>query len=151
MASSAQSWGPLNFSSPSTHRIVIHSRTEHRGPRFTLYTHSCYMDLNHVAIKIWSILEVCELSTSFFRSGGTFKLKLRLPVSELWLQNSVDGVSESSVSTNKSFVIGWPTISYVATFRYVFLSIVKKCVLCLLIFSSTFLQYFVKHLVWSCL
>eukprot|EP00795_Rhopilema_esculentum_P017584 gene17584-9219_t len=51
------------------------------------------------------------------KSGASFKLKLRLPVSELWLQSAIDGVCESTVAPNKSFVVGWPTVSYVATFR----------------------------------
>ncbi|XP_065057900.1 uncharacterized protein LOC135685764 isoform X2 [Rhopilema esculentum] len=50
------------------------------------------------------------------KSGASFKLKLRLPVSELWLQSAIDGVCESTVAPNKSFVVGWPTVSYVATF-----------------------------------
>ena len=71
---------------------------------------------------------VLSFSLLSLRSGASFKLKLRLPVSELWLQCSIDGVSESNVAASKSFVIGWPTVSYVATFRYEILICKVQCI-----------------------
>lgn len=55
------------------------------------------------------------------RSGGHFKLKDKVRISELWLSTNVDDVAEGSVgkSRDTSFVIGWPpSVSMVATFRY---------------------------------
>ena len=51
------------------------------------------------------------------RSGGNFKLKDKVRISELWLATCVDEIAEVSKSRDTSFVIGWPTINVVATFR----------------------------------
>jgi hypothetical protein len=53
------------------------------------------------------------------KSASTFKLKHRVRVSEMWLANCVDEVTETSVSLERSFVVGWPTCNYVATFNSV--------------------------------
>ena len=51
------------------------------------------------------------------RSGGNFKLKDKVRVSELWLTRcSLDDVTELNKSADTSFVIGWPTTNVVATF-----------------------------------
>ncbi|XP_039300570.1 uncharacterized protein LOC111049360 [Nilaparvata lugens] len=53
------------------------------------------------------------------RSGGNFKLKDKVRVSELWLTASpaaLDDVAELHRSPDTSFVIGWPTTNVVATF-----------------------------------
>ncbi len=55
-------------------------------------------------------------TVSIFRQTASYKLKTRLAVSDLWLKESIDGVTEDVVAADRSFVIGWPTISYVATF-----------------------------------
>ncbi|KXJ24409.1 Rho GTPase-activating protein 20 [Exaiptasia diaphana] len=49
------------------------------------------------------------------KSAATYKLKHRVRVSELWLSNCVDDVSDSR-PVDKSFVIGWPTTNCVFTF-----------------------------------
>lgn len=55
------------------------------------------------------------------RSGGHFKLKDKVRISELWLATCVDEVAEGSAVTKSrdtSFVIGWPpSVNLVATFR----------------------------------
>ncbi|XP_066594917.1 rho GTPase-activating protein 20-like isoform X2 [Prorops nasuta] len=51
------------------------------------------------------------------RSGGNFKLKQSVRMSELWLTAShIEDVAESSKSQETSFVLGWPTTNVVATF-----------------------------------
>ncbi|XP_070567482.1 rho GTPase-activating protein 20-like isoform X2 [Ptychodera flava] len=50
------------------------------------------------------------------KSGTTFRLKQRVRVSELWTACCLDVVCESNKSTDKSFVLGWPTTNYVVTF-----------------------------------
>uniref|UniRef100_A0A1B6K974 Rho-GAP domain-containing protein n=1 Tax=Graphocephala atropunctata TaxID=36148 RepID=A0A1B6K974_9HEMI len=51
------------------------------------------------------------------RTGGNFKLKDKVRVSELWLsRNSLDDVTELNKSADTSFVLGWPTTNVVATF-----------------------------------
>lgn len=52
-----------------------------------------------------------------FRSSTTFKLKHRIRVCELWIADCIDDITELTRPTDKSFVIGWPTTNYVATFR----------------------------------
>lgn len=54
------------------------------------------------------------------RSGGHFKLKDKVRISELWLATCVDEVAEGSAgkSRDTSFVIGWPpSVNLVATFK----------------------------------
>lgn len=56
------------------------------------------------------------------KSGSNFKLKDKVRVSEMWLNESpsvIDEVAEVPKSSDTSFVIGWPTTNYVAVFRLV--------------------------------
>lgn len=50
------------------------------------------------------------------RSGGTFRLKEKVLVCELWTSNCVNEVSEISLSHETSFVLGWPTVNVAVTF-----------------------------------
>ncbi|XP_046492740.1 rho GTPase-activating protein 20 isoform X3 [Neodiprion pinetum] len=51
------------------------------------------------------------------RSGGNFKLKQSVRMSELWLTaGHIEDVAESNKSQDTSFVLGWPTTNVVATF-----------------------------------
>jgi len=51
------------------------------------------------------------------RSSTTFKLKHRVRVCEMWTSKTcMDEVSEATRTEEKSFVIGWPTTNFVATF-----------------------------------
>ena len=86
-----------------------------------------------------------------FRSNTTFKLKHRVRVCELWLATCLDEVSEATTLTpDKSFVIGWPTANTVVTFatpemKELWLSKVKEsvCKWCndVLITSETLITY----------
>lgn len=54
------------------------------------------------------------------KSGSNFKLKDKVRISEIWLNESqtvIDEVAELPKSSDTSFVVGWPTINYVAVFR----------------------------------
>ncbi|KAG0720622.1 Rho GTPase-activating protein 20 [Chionoecetes opilio] len=51
------------------------------------------------------------------RSGGNFKLKEKVRVSEMWLSSCLDDVAEVSKSQETSFVVGWPTTNVIASFR----------------------------------
>ena len=56
---------------------------------------------------------------SSLRSSTTFKLKHRVRVCEMWTSltpRGMDEVSEATRTAEKSFVIGWPTTNFVATF-----------------------------------
>ncbi|KAK0083992.1 hypothetical protein PV325_007803 [Microctonus aethiopoides] len=51
------------------------------------------------------------------RSGGNFKLKQTVKMSELWLTSGhIEDVAETNKSQETSFVLGWPTTNVVATF-----------------------------------
>ncbi|XP_034945775.1 rho GTPase-activating protein 20-like isoform X2 [Chelonus insularis] len=51
------------------------------------------------------------------RSGGNFKLKQTVKMSELWLTaGHIEDVAETNKSQETSFVLGWPTTNVVATF-----------------------------------
>ena len=52
------------------------------------------------------------------RSGGNFKLKEKVRVSEIWMtRGGLEDVAEIPKSEDTSFVIGWPTTNVVVTFR----------------------------------
>ena len=51
------------------------------------------------------------------RSGGNFKLKEKVRLSEMWLAGCLDDVAEVAKDPATSFVIGWPTTNVVVTFR----------------------------------
>ncbi|XP_053633237.1 uncharacterized protein [Cherax quadricarinatus] len=53
------------------------------------------------------------------RSGGNFKLKEKVRVSEMWLSSCLDDVAEVAKSHDTSFVMGWPTTNVVASFSCV--------------------------------
>ncbi|XP_052244356.1 uncharacterized protein LOC127853683 isoform X2 [Dreissena polymorpha] len=53
------------------------------------------------------------------KSNTKFKLKHRLPLGELWVAYCIDEVTELTLTQEHSFVIGWPTTNYVATFQSV--------------------------------
>ncbi|CAB0012029.1 unnamed protein product [Nesidiocoris tenuis] len=51
------------------------------------------------------------------RSGGNFKLKEKVRVSEIWMcLNGIEDVCEVTKSRDTSFVLGWPTTNVVVTF-----------------------------------
>lgn len=58
-------------------------------------------------------VECCYL----FRSTSSFKLKHRVRVSEIWLASCLDDVCETTKPSDRSFVVGWPTTNFVATFK----------------------------------
>lgn len=51
------------------------------------------------------------------KSNTTFKLKHRIRMCELWIADCIDDVTELTRLPDVSFVIGWPTTNYVATFK----------------------------------
>ncbi|XP_050733676.1 uncharacterized protein LOC127007108 isoform X2 [Eriocheir sinensis] len=53
------------------------------------------------------------------RSGGNFKLKEKVRVSEMWLSSCLDDVAEVAKSQETSFVMGWPTTNVIASFSCV--------------------------------
>ncbi|XP_037079652.1 rho GTPase-activating protein 20-like [Pollicipes pollicipes] len=50
------------------------------------------------------------------RSGGNFKLKDKVRLSEMWLTSCLDEVADVARDPGTSLVMGWPTTNVVATF-----------------------------------
>ncbi|XP_023145687.2 rho GTPase-activating protein 20 [Amphiprion ocellaris] len=50
------------------------------------------------------------------KSPTHFKVKAQVRVCEMWTANCMDEVCEGSTNLERSFVMGWPTCNYVATF-----------------------------------
>lgn len=50
------------------------------------------------------------------RPSGTYKLKEKILISEVWLSDCIDDVCETNKQMENSFVLGWPTTNVVATF-----------------------------------
>ncbi|XP_028411869.1 uncharacterized protein LOC114534603 [Dendronephthya gigantea] len=53
------------------------------------------------------------------KSSSYYKLKERVKLSEMWVAGCIDDVAENVKSPEKSFVLGWPTENFVATFSSV--------------------------------
>ncbi|KAL7979908.1 hypothetical protein Chor_004389, partial [Crotalus horridus] len=51
------------------------------------------------------------------KSSSSLKLKKKVHLSEVWTGSCLSEVSEKKMSPDTSFVIGWPTVNYVVTFR----------------------------------
>ncbi|XP_006890921.1 PREDICTED: rho GTPase-activating protein 20 [Elephantulus edwardii] len=48
--------------------------------------------------------------------NNNFKIKNKVKLSDMWTAGCVDEVGEGNTSAMKSFVLGWPTVNFVATF-----------------------------------
>lgn len=51
------------------------------------------------------------------RHKDNFKLKNQIKLNDMWTASCVDEVGDGKSSAMKSFVLGWPTQNFVATFR----------------------------------
>ncbi|XP_070094475.1 rho GTPase-activating protein 20-like isoform X1 [Equus caballus] len=45
-----------------------------------------------------------------------FKIKNKVPLNTIWIANCLDKFGEVDTSAKRSFVLGWPTVNFVATF-----------------------------------
>ncbi|XP_070832492.1 rho GTPase-activating protein 20 [Chaetodon trifascialis] len=50
------------------------------------------------------------------KSPTHFKVKSQVRVCEMWMASCIEEVCEGSTNSERSFVMGWPTCNYVATF-----------------------------------
>ncbi|XP_036751585.2 rho GTPase-activating protein 20 isoform X2 [Manis pentadactyla] len=48
--------------------------------------------------------------------NNNFKIKNKIKLSDMWTASCVDEVEEGNTNAMKSFVLGWPTVNFVATF-----------------------------------
>ncbi|XP_012514587.1 PREDICTED: rho GTPase-activating protein 20 [Propithecus coquereli] len=48
--------------------------------------------------------------------NNNFKIKNKIKLTDMWIASCVDEVGEGNTNTMKSFVLGWPTLNFVATF-----------------------------------
>ncbi|ELW64234.1 Rho GTPase-activating protein 20 [Tupaia chinensis] len=51
--------------------------------------------------------------------NNNFKIKNKIKLTDMWTASCVDEVGEGNTNAMKSFVLGWPTVNFVATFRYI--------------------------------
>lgn len=49
--------------------------------------------------------------------NNNFKIKNKIKLTDMWTANCVDEVGEGNTNAMRSFVLGWPTVNFVATFR----------------------------------
>uniref|UniRef100_A0A8C3VW39 Rho GTPase-activating protein 20 n=2 Tax=Catagonus wagneri TaxID=51154 RepID=A0A8C3VW39_9CETA len=50
------------------------------------------------------------------RYNNNFKIKNKVKLTDMWTASCVDEVEEGNTNAVKSFVLGWPTVNFVATF-----------------------------------
>ncbi|XP_062949341.1 rho GTPase-activating protein 20-like [Cynocephalus volans] len=48
--------------------------------------------------------------------NNNFKIKYKIKLTDMWTATCVDEVGEGNTNAMKSFVLGWPTVNFVATF-----------------------------------
>ncbi|XP_051705416.2 rho GTPase-activating protein 20 isoform X3 [Oryctolagus cuniculus] len=48
--------------------------------------------------------------------NNNFKIKNKIKLTDMWTANCVDEVGEGNTNAMRSFVLGWPTVNFVATF-----------------------------------
>jgi hypothetical protein len=51
------------------------------------------------------------------RYNNNFKIKNKIRLTDMWTASCVEEVGEGNMNAQKSFVLGWPTVNFVATFR----------------------------------
>ena len=61
-------------------------------------------------------LLIIAKSSGKHKQGKTYRLKHRVRVSEMWISECVDEVTDASISLENAFVFGWPTCNLVAAF-----------------------------------
>jgi len=66
-----------------------------------------------VSLKV----NVCIVCVTCYRSLY-LKLKGRVSLSDIWLASCVHCITDRKLTSKNSFVIGWPTINYVISFRW---------------------------------
>ncbi|KAM9804605.1 rho GTPase-activating protein 20 [Neosynchiropus ocellatus] len=81
--------------------------------------------LGHAQVQLKTGLQTQERHLFLFsdvllvtkaKSPTNFKVKAQVRVCEMWTANCMEEVCEGSTSFERSFVMGWPTCNYVATF-----------------------------------
>ena len=50
------------------------------------------------------------------RQNRNFRLKHWVPMADVWISENVKDVAMAGISSEKAFVIGWPTVNFVVTF-----------------------------------
>ncbi|XP_063288130.1 rho GTPase-activating protein 20-like [Pelobates fuscus] len=50
------------------------------------------------------------------KSSSSLKLKKQVHLNELWITSCLSEISEKKLSSDNSFVLGWPTTNYIVTF-----------------------------------
>ncbi|KAM8857581.1 rho GTPase-activating protein 20 isoform 2-T2 [Synchiropus picturatus] len=81
--------------------------------------------LGHAQVQLKTGLQTQERHLFLFtdtllvtkaKSSTNFKVKAQVRVCEMWTANCMEEVCEGSTSTERSFVMGWPTCNCVVTF-----------------------------------
>ncbi|XP_055443529.1 rho GTPase-activating protein 20-like [Bubalus kerabau] len=64
-----------------------------------------------------SFSDALPMSNTMYKKN--FKIKDKTPLSTTWTDNRIHKAGEAGVVARKSFVLGWPTVNFVAPSRYV--------------------------------
>ncbi|CAD7688772.1 unnamed protein product [Nyctereutes procyonoides] len=57
-----------------------------------------------------------SLLMSNTKYNKNFKIKKKIPLNTMWIANCMDIVRDANIRSGRSFVLGWPTVNFVATF-----------------------------------
>ncbi|GAB5577053.1 rho GTPase-activating protein 20 isoform X3 [Prionailurus iriomotensis] len=66
--------------------------------------------------EIKNRLKIEKLKGTSWVYNNNFKIKNKIKLSDMWTASCVDEVGEGNTNALKSFVLGWPTVNFVATF-----------------------------------
>ncbi|XP_072613332.1 rho GTPase-activating protein 20-like [Vulpes vulpes] len=103
------------------------STTSSEGATRTLLIHGPVELKKGWRRKKWQLFLYSDLLLmSNTKYKKNFKIKKKIPLNTMWIANCMDTVGDANIRSGRSFVLGWPTVNFVATFRYIMLAKEKE-------------------------
>ncbi|KAI5241517.1 Mitotic Spindle Assembly Checkpoint Protein Mad2A [Manis pentadactyla] len=94
--------------------LVVPEKWEESGPQFI--TNSEEVRLRSFTTTIHKVFVHLPV---FPRNKKIFKIKHEVPLNTVW---TADSMGKANIGAQRSFILGWPTVNFVATFRYIHLA-----------------------------
>ncbi|XP_072613342.1 rho GTPase-activating protein 20-like [Vulpes vulpes] len=93
------------------------STTSSEGATRTLLIHGPVELKKGWRRKKWQLFLYSDLLLmSNTKYKKNFKIKKKIPLNTMWIANCMDTVGDANIRSGRSFVLGWPTVNFVATF-----------------------------------
>ncbi|CAK7317070.1 Rho GTPase-activating protein 20 [Vulpes lagopus] len=93
------------------------STTSSEGATRTLLIHGPVELKKGWRRKKWQLFLYSDLLLmSNTKYKKNFKIKKKIPLNTMWIADCMDTVGDANIRSGRSFVLGWPTVNFVATF-----------------------------------